>query len=72
MAEFEKNPDTANFLLTQIKKKIEKLKKIETINFGFLLSKNYFNNVGSQNYLIFQPIFKTFTMPTSDTNVIIA
>ena len=61
----------ANFIIKDAEsnqEKIEKTEKIKTNDFGFVSGKSYLNNDRSQNYLIFQLIFKTFTMPTGDTN----
>lgn len=53
-------------------KEIEKLKKVKTTGLDFRSYKNYLDNNGLQNYLIFQPITNTFTIPTVDTETVIA
>ena len=50
--------------------KERKTKKIETADLGFVLGNNHFDNDGSQNYLIFQPILNTFTKPTGAAETI--
>lgn len=36
----------------------EKVKKLETFDLSFFIGKSYFTEDGSQNYLIFQSIYK--------------
>ena len=50
---------------------IKNPRKIRNIWFKIFISKSYFNDDGSQNFLIFQPISKTFTMPAGVTETII-
>ena len=38
------------------------LKKLKTFDYGYLTSKSFFDKDGSQNYLIFQPVLKCFTL----------
>ena len=38
------------------------MKKLKTYNSSLFIGQNYFGNYGSQNFLIFQPIYKTFKM----------
>ena len=38
---------------------------------GLLLGRKYFGNNILQNHLIFQPIFNTSTVPTSDAKIIL-
>ena len=50
----------------------EKIKKFETFNVSYFLGKSFFDNDGSQNYLIFQPIYNTFRMKSGNTETVIA
>ena len=50
---------------------IEKLTQIQTTELGLLLGRKYFGNNILQNHLIFQPIFNTSTVPTSDAKIIL-
>ena len=36
----------------------EKIKKLQTSDLSYFIGKNYFDDDGSQNYLLFQAIFK--------------
>lgn len=40
-------------------------------DFSFFNGRRYFGNDESQNYLIFEPISNTFTLPTGDTEIFI-
>ena len=53
-------------------KEMEKLKKVKATGLDFRSYKNYLDHNGLQNYLIFQLITNTFTIPTVDTETIIA
>ena len=37
------------------------LKKLQTFDSSLFIGQSYFGNDGSQNFLIFQPIYKTYT-----------
>ena len=39
----------------------DKIVKLQTYDLNHFVGQSYFNNNGSQNYLIFQPIYKTIT-----------
>ena len=39
----------------------DKKVKLQTYDLHFFIDQSYFNNDGSQNYLIFQTIYKTIT-----------
>ena len=41
----------------------KKEKKLQTYESNFFIGQSYFGNYGSQNVLIFQPVYKTFTIP---------
>ena len=45
------------------------IKKLETFDFSYFRGKNYFDEDGTQNYLIFQPIYRYFKL-NSVVNVI--
>ena len=45
----------------ELKAEQDKIVKIETYDLSLFIGQSYFNNDGSQNYLIFQPIYKTIT-----------
>ena len=53
-------------------KNIEKMKKLQTFNLSNFSRRSYFDSDGLENYLIFQPIYNTFTRPAGDTETIIA
>ena len=40
------------------------LKKLKTFDLGFFIGKNYFEEDGAQNYLVFQPIIRYFKVST--------
>ena len=40
------------------------LKKIKTLDLGYFIGKNYFEEDGAQNYLVFQPIIRCFKVNT--------
>ena len=40
------------------------LKKLKTFDLGFFIGKNYFEEDGAQNYLVFQPIIRCFKVNT--------
>lgn len=48
------------------------MKKIKTTDLGFRLDKNYFDNSGFQNNLMFQTINNTYKIPTDYTETILA
>ena len=52
------NSNTTKHLLVEAELK-KKLKKIDAVYFR---GKNYFDGVGTQNYLVFQPVYKYFEM----------
>ena len=43
----------------------------ETYDSRTFIGQSYFIKDGSQNFLIFQPIFNTFRIPTGNTDIII-
>ena len=49
----------------------KKLQTFANIWLSFLIGKSYFSIEGSQNFLIFQPILNTFTMPIGLTETIV-
>ena len=49
----------------------EKMEKFQILDLSYFIGKSYFNNDGSQNYLLFQPIYNTFIRPTGHTETII-
>ena len=45
------------------------LKKLKTFNLSYFIGKNYFEEDGTQNYLVFQPIFSYFKInPVNNVN----
>ena len=38
------------------------LKKLKTFNLGYFIGKSHFDEDGAQNYLVFQPILRYFTL----------
>ena len=50
----------------------KKQKKLQTFDFRDFNGRRYFDNDGSQNYLVFQPIYNFFIRSTGDTETIIA
>ena len=46
---------------TELKGKQDKIVNLQTHNLSIFIGQNYFNNDGSQKYLVFQPIQKTIT-----------
>ena len=50
---------------------MKKTGKLQTFDLSFFIGKSYFSNDGSQNLLIFQILFKTFTMPAAIPDTII-
>ena len=47
---------------TKITEVENKVKKLETFDFSYNRGKNYFDEDGTQNYLIFQPIYRYFKL----------
>ena len=47
---------------------IKKTKKLQTFHLNYFNARRYFGDDGSQNYLVFQPLFKLFTTPTDSGN----
>ena len=45
----------------ELKEQQDKIKKLQTFYSSIVISQSYFGNDGSQNYLIFQSIYKTIT-----------
>ena len=41
-------------------------------DFRYFSGKNHFESTGMQNYLVFQPDFKFFKMPSAKSNQVIA
>ena len=52
-------------------KNSKKITKRQTFDLSFFIGKSYFDDNGFQNYLVFEPVFETFRMSTSDTEIII-
>ena len=48
----------------------EKIEKLQTFHLSFFIGKSYFSDDGSQNFLMFQPFYKTSTMPAGLTHTI--
>ena len=42
-------------------------KNIQEFDLSYFIGKSYFGNDGSQNYLIFYPIYNTFARKAGDT-----
>ena len=55
-------------IIIKIKKKIE---SIQMFDLRFLISKSYYSNDRAQNYLIFNPIYKTFKKMTGTETIIV-
>ena len=47
----------------ELKAQQDKIEKLQTYDSCLFIGQSYFINDRLQNFLIFQPIFKTFTMP---------
>ena len=41
---------------------VEELKKLKSFDLDYFIGKIHFNEYGSQHYLVFQPIFRYFTL----------
>ena len=54
----------------ELKAEQDKIVKIQTYDLSLFIVQSYFNNDGSQNYLIFQPIYKTITTFSDLTSTI--
>ena len=50
----------------------EKIKKLQIFDLSYFNGRRYFDNDGSENYLIFQPIYNTFIEPVGVTETSIA
>ena len=48
----------------------EKIEKLQTFDLSYFVGKTYFDYDGSQNYLIFQPVFKYFQIFCDNVNTI--
>ena len=46
------------------------LKKLKTFDLGYFIGKNYFGEDGTQNYLVFQPLFRYFKV-NNNTNIVL-
>ena len=55
-------------LIHQIK--TEKMKKLRTLDFSYFVGKNYFDDDGSQHYLVFQPLFMSFATTTGSDSIL--
>ena len=53
--------------LDLVDKKKRKTKNFQAFDLSYFIGKSYLGNDGSQNYLIFQPIYNTFSRKTNDT-----
>ena len=54
----------------QLLTKQDKIVKLQTYDLSIFIGQSYFNNDGSQNYLILQPIFRTITIFSGPTSTI--
>ena len=45
------------------------LNKLKTFDFGYFIGKSHFEEDGTQNYLVFQPMSKYFTLITNTNYV---
>ena len=52
----------------ELKAEQDKIEKLQTNDSSLFIGQSYFVNDESQNFLIFQPIFKIFTMPAGLTD----
>ena len=70
-----KKAEKINFSKTEVINALgfgdEKRKKNETSDSGYLINKSHFDNDGTQNYLVFHPVYNHFKMP-SNSYVVIA
>ena len=48
----------------------EKLKKRQTFDLSYFISSRYFDGDGSQNCIVFQTLFKSFTTPTASERIL--
>ena len=62
----------ANCIIKDADSDSESWKKLRQLIQGFLNGENYIENERSQNYLMIQPICKTFTIPIVDTETFTA
>ena len=53
--------------LDLVDKKKRKTKNFQAFDLSYFIGKSYFGNGGSQNYLIFQPIYNAFSRKAVDT-----
>ena len=58
-----------NILLSKVKKKKKEI--LKTFGLSPFITKSYFSNNGSQNFLIFELIYKVFTMPAGLRDTIV-
>ena len=66
---FDAKLSNLNKQITQNKSKhllVEnELNKLKTFDFSYFIGKNYFGQDGTQNYLVFQPMYRYFKMITN-------
>ena len=54
----------------ELKAKQDKIVKFQTYDLSLFIGQSYFFNDGAQNFLIFQAILNTFTIPTGPSMAI--
>ena len=54
----------------ELKAKQDKIVKLQTYDLSLFIGQSYFFNDGAQNFLIFQAILNTFTIPTGPSMAI--
>ena len=60
-----------SILLNKALPKIKKKEISQTFGLRLFIDKSYLSNDGSQKFLIFEPIYKTFTMAANLTDTIV-
>ena len=48
----------------------ENTKTLQTFDLSYFNSRGYFDDDGSKNYLVFQPLFKSFTRPNVSNRIL--
>ena len=61
-AELKKNCDKATSNKTKDLLLENEIKKLQKFDAAYFRGKNYFDNDGTQNYLVFQPVYKYFKL----------
>ena len=46
------------------------MKKLKTFDSGYFIGKSHFGEDGTQNYLVFQPMYRYFRLITNTSNIL--